>query len=75
VLTGTGKFFEVIYVLWMYSILQGVPALDFVVATLSSPWQFYLAMALLLIALSAFGRNFQLSNKTLFHRTRLNMRN
>jgi hypothetical protein len=70
VMTGTGKFFEVIYILWMYSVLQGVPALDFVGVTPSSPWQFYLALALLLLALSAFARNFQISNNNLFHRFR-----
>jgi hypothetical protein len=60
VLTGSSKTFEIIYVLWMYLILQKIPALDFVGITSSSPWQIYLGLSLALIAISALTRRWQM---------------
>ncbi|MCQ3937634.1 MAG: hypothetical protein DPW18_11395 [Chloroflexi bacterium] len=60
VLTSSRKPFEVIYVTWMYLILNAVPPLDFVGVTLESPWQFYTLSAFALLALAAFVRHWQL---------------
>ncbi len=62
VLTGSSKTFEVVYVLWMYLILQKIPVLDFVGITSSSPWSIYLGLSLALIAISALARQFHLNN-------------
>lgn len=62
VLTGSSKTFEVVYVLWMYLILQKIPVLDFVGITSSSPWSIYLGLSLALIAISALARRFHLNN-------------
>jgi hypothetical protein len=60
VLTGGSKAFEVVYVLWMYIILQKVPSLDFVGVTPESPWYFYTLLALALLVLTAVVRQRQL---------------
>jgi hypothetical protein len=62
VLTGSSKPFEIVYVLWMYLILQRVPVLDFVGVTLDTPWKMYLALSLILFILSAVARQEQLKN-------------
>jgi hypothetical protein len=69
VLTGSSKAFEVIYVVWMYIILNRVPPLDFVGVTPASPWPVYALLALALLALAAFARQRQLtaSNRTASH--------
>ena len=63
VLTGSSKPFEIVYVVWMYLILQRVPALDFVNLTSSSPWQIYLGLSMALIAISALARRSQLKSR------------
>ena len=60
VLTSSRKPFEVIYVAWMYLILNVVPPLDFVGVTAESPWQFYTLSALALLTLAAFVRQWRL---------------
>lgn len=60
VLTGSSKAFEVVYVLWMYLILQEVPPLDFVGVVPESPWAVYALLALGLFTLTAFVRQWQL---------------
>lgn len=61
VLTSSRKPFEVIYVTWMYLILNAVPTLDFVGVTPESPWRFYGLSALALLALAVLVRHWQLS--------------
>ncbi|GJQ34807.1 MAG: ABC transporter permease [Anaerolineaceae bacterium] len=61
VLTSSRKPFEVIYVTWMYLILNAVPPLDFVGVTTEGPWQFYTLSAFALLALAAFVRHSQLT--------------
>lgn len=63
VLTGSGKTFEVLYVLWMYGVLQRVPAFDFVGATPESPWQIYALLALALMVITLLARQWQLKNR------------
>lgn len=63
VLTGSGKTFEIVYVLWMYLILQKVPALDFVGMTPEWPWYIYAPLALGLLALAAWGRRQHMRGK------------
>jgi hypothetical protein len=61
VLTSSRKPFEVIYVTWMYLILNAVPPLDFVGVTPESPWQFYTLSAFALFALAVFFRHWLLT--------------
>ena len=63
VLTGSGKPFEVIYVLWMYGVMQRVPAFDFVGTTPQSPWFFYAPLALGLTAAAFLIRQIQLKSR------------
>lgn len=63
VLTGSGKTFEVVYVLWMYGVLQRVPAFDFVGTTPASPWYLYAALALALIVVTVLARQWQLKRR------------
>jgi hypothetical protein len=63
VLTGSGKTFEVIYVLWMYGVLQRVPAFDFVGTTPESPWQIYALLALALMVITLLVRKGQLKSR------------
>jgi hypothetical protein len=60
VMTSSRKPFEVIYVTWMYLILNAVPPLDFVGVTSESPWQFYAVSAVALLALAIFVRHWRL---------------
>jgi hypothetical protein len=62
VLTSSRKPFEVIYVTWMYLILNAVPPLDFVGITPEGPWQFYGLSAVALLALAVFVRHWQLTS-------------
>lgn len=63
VLSGSGKPFEVIYVLWMYGVLQRVPAFDFVGTTPQSPWFFYAPLALSLTAAAFLIRQVQMRSR------------
>ena len=61
VLTGGSKTFEVVYVLWMYLIVQrGAPGIDFVGLAPASPWQLFAALAVLLTGLAFAARRWQL---------------
>jgi len=60
VLTGSSKAFEVVYVLWMYIILNEAPPLDFMGVTPQSPWYLYTLLALALLVLTAAVRQRQL---------------
>lgn len=61
VLTGSSKTFEVVYVIWMYIILNNVPALDFVGLAAESPWLLYVLLSPVLFVLSALARRRQLT--------------
>jgi len=60
VLTGSSKAFEVVYVLWMYIILNEATPLDFVGVAPGSPWYLYAMLALALLVLTAVVRQRQL---------------
>jgi hypothetical protein len=59
-LTGSGKAFEVLYVLWMYGLTQAAPAIDFAGLVPGSPFYLYAPVAIGLIALAAVARQRQL---------------
>lgn len=68
VLTSSRKVFEVIYVIWMYIILNDalsvgneLPPLDFVGVVPHNPWLIYCLLAIGLLAFSVFIRQQQLS--------------
>lgn len=63
VLTGSGKTFEVVYILWMYGVLQRVPTFDFVGTTPSSPWHIYALLALALMVISVLAKQWQLKSR------------
>lgn len=63
VLTGSSKAFEVVYIVWMYIIVQQVPALDFVGVATESPWYVYALLSPALFALSALVRQRQLTTQ------------
>lgn len=58
-LTQSPKAFEVIYVTWMYLVLQKIPPVDFVGVTRAGPWQLYLALAVILFCAALLGRAWQ----------------
>ncbi len=60
VLTGSGKTFEMVYVLWLYLILNKVTAIDFIGMTPNSPWLLYLGLSLVLMIVSSLVRQIQL---------------
>ena len=61
VLTGGSKAFEVVYILWMYLILQKTSAgLDFVGLVPASPWYIFVMLAALLAFLAVIARGSQL---------------
>ena len=60
VLTGSNKAFEVLYVLWMYMIIQKMPAFDFIGLTPASPLHIYIPLAFVLAAISIIARRVQL---------------
>ncbi len=64
-LTGSGKAFEAVYVVWVYAIYQRVPALDFMGMTPDSSWYIYVPMALVLLAIAALARQRQLTAKSI----------
>ncbi|HEU5314748.1 MAG TPA: hypothetical protein VFX49_01455, partial [Chloroflexota bacterium] len=62
VLTGSGKTFEVVYVVWIYIILQGVRPLDFVGVSRGSPWHVYVLLTPVLTALAFSVRHWRLAS-------------
>lgn len=68
VLTRARKPFEVVYIIWMYIILNDalsvgneIPMLDFVGVTPESPWLIYALLALSLFVLALFVRQRKLA--------------
>jgi hypothetical protein len=64
-LTGSGKAFEVIFVVWMYLLTQKAAFLDFMGIIPNSPWVVYAPLALVLLALAALARQRQLTAKSI----------
>jgi len=62
-LTLSRKPFEVIYITWMYLVLNEAPPLDFVGVTPGGPWQVYLLLAIGLFALTGLIRHWQLTTR------------
>ncbi|HEX6302540.1 MAG TPA: hypothetical protein VFZ76_00005 [Anaerolineales bacterium] len=58
--TLSRKPFEVVYVTWMYIILNEARPLDFVGVVPESPWQVYALLGLGLVAVTVFVRQWQL---------------
>ncbi|MCG2784502.1 MAG: hypothetical protein L6461_05305 [Anaerolineae bacterium] len=63
ILTGSSKTFEIVFVVWMYLILQRVPTLDFVGITPNSPWQTYLGLSIVLLTVSVLARQWQIKSR------------
>jgi len=59
-LTGSGKAFEALYVLWMYGLTQKAAAIDFAGLVPGSPYYLYLPVAIGLLAIAALARRRQL---------------
>jgi hypothetical protein len=59
-LTGSGKAFEALYVLWMYGLTQQVPAIDFAGLVPGSHFTLYAPVAIGLLAIAALTRRRQL---------------
>ncbi len=64
-LTGSGKTFEAVYVVWMYALTRKVSPLDFAGLTPDSPLYIYAPLALVLLAIAVLARHWQLSAKRL----------
>ena len=62
-LTGSSKAFEALYVAWIYMIYQNVPSLDFAGLIPNSPFYIYAPLALVLLIVAAFARQWQLTAK------------
>jgi hypothetical protein len=60
VLTGSNKAFEVLYVLWMYMIIQKVSPFDFIGMTTASPLYIYIPLAFVLMVVAIITRQVQL---------------
>jgi hypothetical protein len=63
VLTGSSKAFEVLYVPWVYLILQKMTPFDFAGLVPGSRWYLYAPLALVLLAVAVFARQRQLGGR------------
>ncbi|MCB9111726.1 MAG: hypothetical protein H6634_10815 [Anaerolineales bacterium] len=63
VLTGSSKTFEIVYVFWMYLILNKFAAIDFVGLTPNSPWLMYLGLSLVLMIVAVSIRQWQIKTR------------
>ena len=63
VLTGNSKTFEVVYISWMYLVIQGTVPLDFVGMTPESPWVIYAPLAVFLLGFALLARQRQLTTQ------------
>ncbi len=59
-LTGSGKAFEALYVLWMYGLTQQIPAVDFAGLVPGSHFYLYAVVAIGLLAIATLARRWQL---------------
>jgi hypothetical protein len=62
-LTGSGKTFEAVYVVWMYALTQKVSPLDFAGLTPTSPLYLYAPLAVILFFIAVFVRQRQLTSR------------
>jgi hypothetical protein len=63
VLTGSGKAFEVIYVLWMSLLSQKAPPFDFIGMSRQSPLYLYVPLAIALFIIAVLARQAQLKRR------------
>jgi hypothetical protein len=68
-LTNSRRLFEVVYVVWMYLILNGTRSLDFVGASPGTPWLTYVLAAVVLFTLAILLRHLRLTGWRLRART------
>jgi len=59
-LSGSGKVFEVLYIVWMYGLTQNVPAIDFAGLVPGSHFCVYAPVAMGLLAIATLARRWQL---------------
>lgn len=64
-LTGSGKAFEAVYVVWMYALTRRVSPLDFAGLSPDSPLYIYAPLALVLFVIAALARRRQLTAKSI----------
>jgi hypothetical protein len=60
-LTNSRRLFEVVYVIWMYLILNGTRSLDFVGVSPGTPWLTYILAAVVLFALAVLLRHLRIT--------------
>ena len=65
ILTNSRRLFEVIYVVWIYAILNGVAALDFIGVSPKTPWLPYVLAACALFACTVLVRHLRVSGRTM----------
>jgi len=65
ILTGSGKTFEAVYVVWIYALSRKVSPLDFAGLTTDSLWYIYAPLALVLLAIAALARQRQMTAKSI----------
>jgi hypothetical protein len=64
-LTGSGKAFEAIFVVWMYMLTQKMSVLDFMGIIPNSSFYIYAPLALVLLAIAALARERQLTTRSI----------
>lgn len=70
-LTNGRKLFEIVYVVWMYLILNGTRSLDFLGASPGTPWPAYMLASVILVAFAILLRHLRLTGWRLRARTAL----
>jgi hypothetical protein len=70
-LTNGRKLFEIVYVVWMYLILNGTRSLDFLGASPGTPWPTYMLASVVLVAFAILLRHLRLTGWRLRARTAL----
>lgn len=70
-LTNGRRLFEIVYVVWMYLIINGTRFLDFLGASPGTPWPAYIAASIVLLALAVLLRHLHLTGWKLRARTAL----
>ncbi len=64
-LTGSSKAFEAIFMAWAYALTQKLVFLDFMEFMPNSLWYYYAPLALVLLAVAALARRWQLTAKSI----------
>jgi hypothetical protein len=60
-LTNGRRLFEIVYVVWMYLILNGIRFLDFLGASPGTPWPAYMLASVILLAVAVLLRHLRLT--------------